>query len=90
MGERLFQTCLDYIRASNFSAMTWETARDNKADQSLYDKMGGQISQWFVYEIQSVINLLKLKMEKAVPYKWGQPFPFLPTAFGSNPYFDIG
>ncbi len=52
VGERLFQTCLDYIRANNFSSMTWETARDNKAAQSLYDKMGGQISQWLVYEIQ--------------------------------------
>ncbi|MET3696504.1 ribosomal protein S18 acetylase RimI-like enzyme [Bacillus oleivorans] len=52
VGEQLFQKCLDYIQANNFSSMTWETAKDNKVAQSLYNKMGGQLSEWLVYEIQ--------------------------------------
>ncbi|WP_407928639.1 GNAT family N-acetyltransferase [Alkalihalobacterium elongatum] len=50
-GEALFQTCLNYIRENDFSSMTWETAQDNIAAQSLYEKMGGQRSEWIVYEI---------------------------------------
>lgn len=51
VGERLFQTNLDYIRKNGFSSMTWETAKDNLAAQSLYNKMGGKLSEWLVYEI---------------------------------------
>jgi hypothetical protein len=32
--------------------MTWETARDNLVAQGLYNKMGGQLSEWLVYEIE--------------------------------------
>lgn len=52
VGEQLFQTCLDYIRENHFAYMTWETAKDNFAAQSLYNKMGGQQSEWLVYEIE--------------------------------------
>jgi hypothetical protein len=31
--------------------MTWETGNDNKAAQSLYNKMGGKLSQWLHFEI---------------------------------------
>lgn len=51
VGERLFQSCLDFIRENNFSSMTWETAEDNIIAQSLYNKMGGKLSEWLVYEI---------------------------------------
>lgn len=52
VGEQLFQACLLYIRAHGFSSMTWETASDNTIAQSLYNKMGGQLSEWLVYEIR--------------------------------------
>lgn len=52
IGEALFQRNLDYIRENNFSSMTWETAKDNVVAQALYNKMGGQLSEWLVYEIQ--------------------------------------
>ncbi|MBS4196260.1 GNAT family N-acetyltransferase [Lederbergia citri] len=51
IGEKLFETCLDYIRKNDFSSMTWETAKDNIAAQSLYNKMGGKQSEWLCYEI---------------------------------------
>lgn len=51
IGERLFQTNLDYIRKNNFSSITWETAKDNLVAQSLYNKMGGELSEWLVYEM---------------------------------------
>ncbi|MFC4768605.1 GNAT family N-acetyltransferase [Effusibacillus consociatus] len=51
VGEQLFQTCLSYIREYDFAYMTWETAKDNLAAQSLYEKMGGQRSNWLQYEI---------------------------------------
>nr|WP_283249458.1 GNAT family N-acetyltransferase [Bacillus sp. FJAT-49736] len=51
VGEKLFQTCLQYIRDNGFCSMTWETAKDNLVAQSLYNKMGGEISPWVFYEI---------------------------------------
>ena len=50
-GEKLFEACVSYIRKHGFSSMTWETAKDNTAAQSLYNKMGGKLSEWLVYEI---------------------------------------
>lgn len=52
VGEKLFQACLEYIRENGFASMTWETARDNLVAQSLYEKMGGKLSEWLVYEIK--------------------------------------
>lgn len=51
LGEKLFQACLSYIRENDFAYMTWETAKDNLVAQSLYNKMGGQQSEWLAYEI---------------------------------------
>ncbi|MBS4202476.1 GNAT family N-acetyltransferase [Bacillus sp. FJAT-49732] len=51
VGEKLFETCLNYIRKNDFSSMTWETAKDNLVAQSLYTKMGGKQSEWLCYEI---------------------------------------
>ena len=52
VGEKLFQRSVDYIREHDFASMTWETSKDNIIAQSLYDKMGGKLSEWLVYEIQ--------------------------------------
>jgi ribosomal protein S18 acetylase RimI-like enzyme len=51
IGQKLFQACLEYIRENDFAFMTWETAKDNKIAQSLYNKMGGKLSEWLYYEI---------------------------------------
>ncbi|MFE5323951.1 GNAT family N-acetyltransferase [Paenibacillus sp. NPDC056579] len=51
IGEALFQACLAYVREHHYAYMTWETARDNHSAQAFYNKMGGQRSDWVVYEI---------------------------------------
>jgi ribosomal protein S18 acetylase RimI-like enzyme len=51
VGEKLFQTCLAYIRENGYAYMTWETAKDNHVAQSLYNKSGAQLSDWLVYEM---------------------------------------
>lgn len=51
VGEGLFQTCLSYIRENDFAYMTWETAKDNQVAQAMYDKLGGERSEWVVYEM---------------------------------------
>jgi ribosomal protein S18 acetylase RimI-like enzyme len=52
IGESLFRYCLKYIRENSFIGMQWETAKDNHAAQSLYNKMGGHLSEWLFYEIE--------------------------------------
>lgn len=52
LGEKLFETCLNYIRENNFAYMTWETAKENIIAQTLYNKMGGKKSDWLVYEVR--------------------------------------
>jgi ribosomal protein S18 acetylase RimI-like enzyme len=52
IGELLFQCCLSHIRENEFAYMTWETAKDNLIAQGLYNKLGGKISDWLVYEIE--------------------------------------
>ncbi|MFJ5762084.1 GNAT family N-acetyltransferase [Neobacillus sp. NPDC093182] len=42
IGEKLLQTCISYMRENGYSHMSWETAHDNLAAQSLYDKIGAK------------------------------------------------
>ncbi|NRD77999.1 GNAT family N-acetyltransferase [Bacillus sp. BRMEA1] len=52
IGEKLLQTCITYIRENGYSHMIWETAHDNYAAQSLYDKIGASKAVWLNYEIK--------------------------------------
>lgn len=52
VGEALFFNCLKYIRDNSFAYMQWETDKDNYVAQSLYNKMGGHISDRLIYEIE--------------------------------------
>jgi len=52
IGGSLFKHCLQYIRDHSFAYMQWETAKDNHVAQALYNKMGGHVSDWLVYEIK--------------------------------------
>ncbi len=51
VGETLFLHALTYIREQGFAFMEWQTAKDNFVAQSLYRKMGGQMSEWLTFEI---------------------------------------
>lgn len=52
IGEKLLRTCVEYIRENDYSHMFWETAHDNLAAQSLYDKIGAKKAVWLNYEIK--------------------------------------
>lgn len=52
VGEQLFQTCLSFIREQDMAYMSWETGKDNLIAQKLYEKMGGQLSEWLNYSIR--------------------------------------
>ncbi|WP_311315154.1 MULTISPECIES: GNAT family N-acetyltransferase [unclassified Bacillus (in: firmicutes)] len=52
IGEKLLQTCVTYIRENDYTHMIWETAHDNLAAQSLYDKIGAKKAVWLNYEIK--------------------------------------
>jgi GNAT superfamily N-acetyltransferase len=54
LGEKLFQHVLQYTRVEDFAYMSWQTAADNKAAQTLYAKMGGKNinPDWIHYEIE--------------------------------------
>ena len=51
VGGKLLQACVEYIRANDFSSVTWETTKDNIVAQSLFEKMGASLSEWLVYEM---------------------------------------
>ncbi|MFP7225286.1 GNAT family N-acetyltransferase [Priestia filamentosa] len=53
VGEQLFKSCINHIKEHNYIGMTWETAHDNIVAQKLYDRMGGQRSQWLHYELNA-------------------------------------
>ncbi|HWO96362.1 MAG TPA: GNAT family N-acetyltransferase [Bacillus sp. (in: firmicutes)] len=52
VGEKMIQTCLSYVRDNDYSHMIWETAHDNFAAQSLYDKIGAKKAAWLNYEMK--------------------------------------
>lgn len=52
IGEGLLQTCIKHTRENDYSHMIWETAHDNAAAQSLYDKVGARKAVWLNYEIK--------------------------------------
>jgi GNAT superfamily N-acetyltransferase len=51
-GEALFEHVRRYAEESGVAYLQWETTRDNVVAQSLYNKMGGELSDLLVYEIR--------------------------------------
>ena len=52
LGEALFKHCLEFARDQDVAFLQWETTKDNVVARSLYDKMGGDVSDLIVYEIR--------------------------------------
>jgi ribosomal protein S18 acetylase RimI-like enzyme len=52
IGEKLLQTCVTFVRENDYSHMIWETAHDNLAAQSLYNKIGAKKAVWLNYEMR--------------------------------------
>jgi len=52
VGEGLIGACLYAVRTRGAKHLTWRTALDNETAQALYDRIGGQRSQWLDYSLE--------------------------------------
>ena len=51
LADQLIEACAERAREHGALALTWETARDNRRAQKVYDRVGGQASIWISYEL---------------------------------------
>jgi ribosomal protein S18 acetylase RimI-like enzyme len=52
VGEALIARCLELVRERGAASLAWQTAPDNRAAQSLYDRIGGVREQWLDYHLE--------------------------------------
>jgi GNAT superfamily N-acetyltransferase len=50
-AEALIAACGDAARAHGAPKLSWTTAKDNYRAQAVYDRVGGQRSEWLDYEL---------------------------------------
>jgi ribosomal protein S18 acetylase RimI-like enzyme len=50
-AEALVEACVQACRAHGARVLEWSTALDNARAQALYDRIGGQRSQWLSYSL---------------------------------------
>jgi GNAT superfamily N-acetyltransferase len=51
-AEALIEGCLRESRAHGARVLEWMTAKDNLRGQAVYDRVGGQRSEWVSYELE--------------------------------------
>jgi GNAT superfamily N-acetyltransferase len=51
LADRLIEACAKECRAHGAKALTWQTAKDNHRAQTVYDRVGGQRSEWLDYSL---------------------------------------
>jgi GNAT superfamily N-acetyltransferase len=52
LADALIEACADRCRDRGASRLEWKTAPDNHRAQAVYDRVGGERSQWVDYEIK--------------------------------------
>jgi GNAT superfamily N-acetyltransferase len=50
-AEALIEACVEACRAHGAGALEWATAQDNHRAQAVYDRVGGERSQWLSYTL---------------------------------------
>jgi GNAT superfamily N-acetyltransferase len=50
-ADTLVAACLERCRAHGAAKLAWRTALDNHRAQAVYDRIGGQRSQWLDYDL---------------------------------------
>ena len=50
-AEALIERCREACRAHGASKLTWQTAKDNGRAQAVYDRIGGERSEWLDYSL---------------------------------------
>jgi hypothetical protein len=53
VGESLIAACVEATREHGGSRLEWRTALDNQSGQALYDRVGGERSQWLDYHLDT-------------------------------------
>jgi len=53
VGEALIRACLDEVRARGAALLQWQTAKDNKTAQALYERVGGVREEWYDYYLEA-------------------------------------
>ncbi len=51
IAEALIAACGDAARAHGAPKLSWTTAKDNLRAQAVYDRVGGQRSEWLDYDL---------------------------------------
>jgi len=51
IAEALIAACGDAARAHGAAKLIWQTAKDNLRAQAVYDRVGGQRSEWLDYDL---------------------------------------
>jgi GNAT superfamily N-acetyltransferase len=51
IAEALIAACGDTARAHGAPKLVWQTAKDNLRAQAVYDRVGGQRSEWLDYDL---------------------------------------
>jgi len=50
-AEALIERCREACREHGASKLTWQTAKDNGRAQAVYDRIGGERSEWLDYSL---------------------------------------
>ena len=50
-AEALIERCREACREHGASKLTWQTAKDNGRAQAVYDRIGGERSEWIDYSL---------------------------------------
>jgi GNAT superfamily N-acetyltransferase len=56
VGAALIEACRQRCAERGAIALEWQTALDNETAQRVYDRIGGQRSQWLSYELPVPLN----------------------------------
>lgn len=51
LADALIAACADAAREHGARALVWQTAKDNRRAQAVYDRVGGHRSEWLDYEL---------------------------------------
>jgi GNAT superfamily N-acetyltransferase len=50
-ADALIEACVQACREHGATQLTWQTATDNHRAQAVYDRVGGERSEWFDYSL---------------------------------------
>jgi ribosomal protein S18 acetylase RimI-like enzyme len=51
LADALIAACADAAREHGARSLVWQTAKDNRRAQAVYDRVGARRSEWFDYEL---------------------------------------